>query len=158
MVVTDRFYCIYIMSHLPNDVDIRVPWTGRNANIYFCKYRMIDCRRNKRKWPQPLWCKLIMVNHSTGRCLLPPRWSILRRLITQYRITYKFKILGSKCHVACTIQTRFSLTMVYQYLDQCWPSSVPPYGVTSSQWVNVLFPNAMFSITQYISYKGATLI
>ena len=26
------------------------------------------------------------------------------------------------------------------YLNQCWPRSLSPYGVTRSQWVNTLFP------------------
>ena len=39
------------------------------------------------------------------------------------------------------------------YLSQCWPRSLPPYGVTRLQWVNqqltMTWPKSVFTITLY---------
>ena len=46
------------------------------------------------------------------------------------------------------------------YLSQCWPRSMPPYGVARTHWVNTIIPNSDWRTCKshcYVIYVGKTL-
>ena len=40
-------------------------------------------------------------------------------------------------------------------LNQCWPRSLPPYGVTRPQWVNSFWPNDVILVAQLFVIIGS---
>ena len=117
-------------------------------------------------------------------CLLIRTWEIS---IKSYKIIFKLILVTNGCDISSEFTLRWTSldlsddnsTLVQvmawchqatsQYLNQCWPRSLPPYGITRPQWVKILskvssaehlqkYANVAWSIIIYFGYVLADFI